>query len=167
MSRYSDLMRNMLIAALMMILMSSSYIFSKSDLNANKSSNLDDDQKKIIEKKAYDLAEELQSKIHLTDIQTPEVKTILINYLTNVSIIQFTQRAGAREKTYDVKSDPPSDLQDLALSYDDNSIADLRNADNEANSKLNSIISTSQISKWNDVKDSWWSKVIAVQYEDE
>jgi hypothetical protein len=166
MSRYSDLMRNMLIMGLMMILMSSSSIFAKYNLNAYKSINNDDDQKKIIEKKATDLAEELQSKIHLTDIQTSEVKIILINYLTNVSIIQFTQRAGAREKTYDVKSDPPSDLQDLALSYDDNSILDLRNADNDATSKLNDIISTYQMTDWNSVKDSWWSKVIAFQYEE-
>jgi hypothetical protein len=166
MSRYSDLMRNMLIMGLMMILLSSSYLFSKSNVNAYKIIYNDDDQKKIIEKKAIDLAEELQSKIHLTDIQTSEVKTILINYLTNVSIIQFTQRAGAREKTYDVKSDPPSDLQDLALSYDDNSIEDLRNADNDASSKLNNIISTYQMANWNAVKDSWWSKVIAFQYEE-
>ena|ERR1035437_2792270 len=167
MLKHSTLVRNIFLLGLIISLMSPIYLFSKNNINLDKRSNSDDDQKKLIEKKATDLASDLQSRMHFTNIQTSEVKTILINYFTNVSIIQFTQRAGAREKTYDVKSDPPSDLQDLNLSYDDNSLEDLRNADNEANSKLNSIISTSQISKWNDVKDSWWSKVIAVQYEDE
>ena len=167
MLKHSTLVRNIFLLGLIISLMSPIYLFSKNNINLDKRSNSDDDQKKLIEKKAIDLASDLQSRMHFTNIQTSEVKTILINYFTNVSIIQFTQRAGAREKTYDVKSDPPSDLQDLNLSYDDNSLEDLRNADNEANSKLNSIISTSQISKWNDVKDSWWSKVIAVQYEDE
>jgi hypothetical protein len=167
MLKHSTLVRNVFLLGLIISLMSPIYLFSKNNINLDKRSNSDDDQKKLIEKKATDLASDLQSRMHFTNIQASEVKTILINYFTNVSIIQFTQRAGAREKTYDVKSDPPSDLQDLNLNYDDNSLEDLRNADNEANSKLNSIISTSQISKWNDVKDSWWSKVIAVQYEDE
>ena len=136
------------------------------NLRAANRLNLDDEQKRIIEKQAVELASDLQSRISLTNSQISAIEKILVDYLTNVSIIEFTQRAGAREKTYDVKSDPPSDLQDLNLTYDDNSLTDLRNADNEANSKIDNVILDSQREKWTSLKDSWWSNVIAKQYED-
>ena len=166
MIKRSTVLKNMFISVFVILLLLQTSIYSKNYLIANQRTNSDDEQKARINSKAAELANDLQSIVQLTDIQASEVKATLINYLTNVSIIQFTQRAGAREKTYDVKSDPPSDLQDLNLNYDDNSLENLRAADNEATAKLNNIISTSQITKWNDVKDSWWSKVIAVQYED-
>jgi len=166
MIKRSTVLKNMFISVFVILLLLQTSIYSKNYLITNQRTNSDDEQKARINSKAAELANDLQSIVQLTDIQASEVKATLINYLTNVSIIQFTQRAGAREKTYDVKSDPPSDLQDLNLNYDDNSLENLRAADNEATAKLNNIISTSQITKWNDVKDSWWSKVIAVQYED-
>ena len=159
--------RNVLIAGLFIIPMISANIFSRNNLNTIKSMNSDDELKKSIEKKATQLSSDLKSRISLNDNQTSEIKTTLIEYFTNVSIIQFTQRAGAREKTYDVKSDPSSDLQDLNLSYDEFSLDDLRNADTQTNKKLESIIPDAQKGKWNDVKDFWWSKVIAVQYEED
>jgi hypothetical protein len=149
-------MRYMLIAGLLMSI----------NLHAGKRIQSDDEQKKEIKKHAIELTSDLQSRISLTNMQCSAIQKILIDYLTNVSIIEFTQRAGAREKTYDVKSDPPSDLQDLNISYDDNSLEELRNADNDANSKLDNIIMDAQRGKWTSLKDSWWSKVIAAQYED-
>ena len=157
MSRLSTVFRNTMIFGFIITLLTTVNIFSKNNLN-------DDEQKAVIESKAGELATDLQSRINLTDNQFAQVKATLVEYLTNVSIIQFTQRAGAREKTYDVKADPPSDLQDLNLNYDDNSLQDLRNADNEASSRLDNIISNKD--KWKEVKDSWWSKVIAAQYEE-
>jgi hypothetical protein len=159
--------RNILIAGLFIILMVSANTFSRNDLSTIKSMNSDDELKKSIEKKATELSSDLKSRINLTDNQASAIRTTLIEYLTNVSIIQFTQRAGAREKTYDVKSEPPSDLQDLNLNYDEYSLDDLRNADIETNKKLENIIPDAQKAKWNDVKDFWWSKVIAVQYEED
>ncbi len=153
-------MNNLFIGGLIIMLITPVYIYSRSTVRINS----DDEQKKLIEEKAALLTSDLQSKIDLNDNQVSEVKTILTDYLTNVSLIHFTQRAGAREKTYDVKADPPSDLQDLNLNNEDNSLDDLKNADTEASSKLDNIITEAQKNKWKDVKDSWWNRVIAVQY---
>jgi hypothetical protein len=157
MSRKSTAVRNMIIFGFILTLLTTVNIYSMR-IKTN------DEQKAAIESKAGELATELQSKVGLSGSQFTGVKEVLVNYLTNVSIIQFTQRAGAREKTYDVKSDPPSDLQDLNLNYEDNTLDDLRNADKEANSKLDNILSNKD--KWKDIKDLWWSKVIEAQYEE-
>jgi hypothetical protein len=125
------------------------------DSSTTKGGMYGDDMKSMIEKRASDLTSDLQSKVNLTDSQVSAVKSNLIDYMTKVATIQNSQRAGLKEKS-------PSDSSST-MSNTDNS-PDLKNADSDASLKIESLITEDQKSKWSDIKDSWWSEVKSVAY---
>jgi len=109
-----------------------------------------------IEKRASDLTSDLQSKVNLTDSQVSAVKSDLIDYMTKVTTIQNSQRAGLKEKM-------PSDTSSMSGSSSDNGYSmQIKNAETDASSKIESVITDDQRSKWSEVRDSWWGEVKSV-----
>jgi hypothetical protein len=117
-----------------------------------------DDMKSMMEKRAADLTSDLQSKVNLTDSQVSDVKAGLIDYMTKVSIILTSQRAGLKEMS------PMDTSYTMDNSSDKNYTEELKNADADANKTIESVITDDQKTKWSSVKDSWWTEVKAVVY---
>ncbi len=155
MSINRNFIKSLMISVLFLIFIFSTNIIAQSTTDqSNKTGMYGDDQKSMIEKRATDLTSDLQSKVNLTDSQVSAVKSDLIDYFTKVSVIQSSQRAGLKEKS-------PSDS---SMSMSSNNSDELKNADTDASSKIESLITDDQKSKWSDIKDTWWSEVKSVAY---
>jgi len=152
-------MKRILTPVLFLIFISSANTFAQLNIDPmTKSSGTGDDMKSMIEKRASDLTSDLQSKVNLTDNQVSAVKSDLIDYMTKVSVIQTSQKAGLKEKS------ATDTLSDMSNSPDNSTSQDLKSADDDAALKIESVITADQKSKWSDIKDSWWNEVKSVAY---
>ena len=150
-------------------IISSVNILSQDNTNnsmQDKTNTNTDDLKKIIGQKANNFSSDLRSRLNLTESQKRYIYNILVDYYTKETGNQTSQRAALRESKQSLNQETDLSMQKgTNMGAGNNNGDKLRNANIEANTKIESILDNSQRNNWTEVKDSWWGKVKTELYE--
>jgi|ERR1035437_488002 hypothetical protein len=150
-------------------IISSVNILSQDNTNnrmQEKTNTNTDDLKKIIGQKANNFSSDLRSRLNLTESQKRYIYNILVDYYTKETGNQTSQRVALRESKQSLNQETDLSMQKgTNMGAGNNNGDKLRNANIEANTKIESILDNAQRNNWTEVKDSWWGKVKTELYE--
>jgi uncharacterized LabA/DUF88 family protein len=126
-------------------------IFSQDNTNNKMTERTETDNlKRMIQQNANYYANDLKTKLNLTESQAQHIYYVLFNYYTNESGDQRTQRAALRESKETLTKEKETS------SNEDNSLSD---ASSDANNKIENILDSEQRTSWKGINDSWWVNV--------